>query len=173
MIEEGGNGADEPIDVDMLDAEGGGDGDADEDEDDWDDGVEWKGQDVEVELPSAAEVGAKSRGVGAGGVIKEVVCNLTSIKVLRAQVVQKKHSGEYIFCFLTLALAGADSFFFYSRSGSPHRPRPKPQVRRDRRLRSLALGRPTQHQALSHQPCCHRVSSSSQSLSLRSHHPTN
>lgn len=83
--------ADHPIDVDMLDGEGGGGGD---EEDDWDDGVDWKGQDVEVELPSAAEAGAKSRGVGAGGVIKEVVCNLTSIKDLRAQVVAKKHSGE-------------------------------------------------------------------------------
>jgi len=85
----------------MLDGEGGGGGN---DEDDWDDGVDWKGQDVEVELPSAAEVGAKSRGVGAGGVIKEVVCNLTSIKDLRAQVIAKKHTGELNFimpCFFS------------------------------------------------------------------------
>lgn len=93
LAEEGGDTTDGAIDVDMLSQGEGQAGSAGED--DWDDGVQWKGKESdEVELPSEADMRARSRAVGAGGVIKEVKCNLTSIKDLRAEVLEKKHSGE-------------------------------------------------------------------------------
>jgi hypothetical protein len=94
MLEDAGRAPDGAVDVDMLDAENRSvetaAGDADE-EDDWDDGVQWKGETVEIEEPSED---GRSRGVGAGGAIKETKCTLTSIQELRAQVASKKHSGE-------------------------------------------------------------------------------
>jgi hypothetical protein len=146
-----GKAPEDAIDVDML-VEGLGSGEED------DDGIDWKdrggGGDQEVEP-------TRKVGVGGGGLIKESVCALSSVRKLRENVRKEAHKGSS-----TLELSHSLSYGKWKLMRSLAcvcllcrnvEDVPEPHLYRPRRLRSLPLSRAARDQDVHDQPCRHSV----------------